>query len=296
MKDLMGELNKLSFFDIIYIKFYELLMQEKTLTILIGSPRGGEKTWNSMYENLLDPYNSHLALCFGKREDKSISLYQKANYVWEIPEYKNWRDYYSDVCNGCWEKSFLLGKNDGLMGGVDDNIGSGSIIFAFRHFLKNNKKEILNQYDRIILTRSDFYYAHKQQLLSNQYFWIVEGEDYHGVGDRMHIFPSTIIDDVLGIVEYIDSEDGHAEILNHTGPHRNPESLLKLYFNYSGALNNLKRFPRVNYTVAIEGDSTRWSEGKMQDPNNPELSIKYPSEYIECMNNISQNKIIDLLN
>lgn len=270
-------------------------MQEKTLTVLIGNARGGEKSWNSLYENLLNPYNSDLALCFGKTENKNISLYQKAKYIWEVPEYENWRNYYSSVCDGHWEKSFSLGKNDGLMGGIDDNIGSGSIIFAFRHFIKNNKKDILNEYDRIILTRSDFYYAHRQQLLSNQYFWIVEGEDYHGLGDRMHVFPTSMIDNVLGIIEYMDSEEGYNQILNHTGPHRNPESLLKLYFKSSGVLDKLKRFPRVNYTVAVEGDSTRWSEGKMQDPNNPELFIKYPSEYIDCMNNISKNRIFDLL-
>lgn len=272
------------------------MLEEKTLTILIGNPRGGEKSWNSMYKNLLEPYGSDLALCFGVREDKNISLYDKAKYVWEVPEYENWREYYSSVCNGYWEQSFSLGKNDGLMGGIDDNIGSGSIIFAFRHFIKNNKKQILNEYDRIILTRSDFYYAHEQQLLSNKYFWIVDGEDYHGVGDRMHIFPSTMIDSVLGIVEYMDSETGYNEILNHKGPHRNPESLLRLYFESSGSLKNLRRFPRVNYTVSTGSDTTRWSEGKMQDPNNPDLSIKYPSEYINCINNISQNKIVNLLN
>jgi len=271
------------------------MTKEKTLTVLIGNARGGEKSWNSLYENLLSPYNSDLALCFGETENKNISLYQKAKYIWELPEFVNWRDYYSKVCNGYWEKSFSLGKNDGLMGGIDDNIGSGSIIFAFRHFLKNNKKNILNRYDRIILTRSDFYYAHRQQLLSNQYFWVVEGEDYHGIGDRMHIFSSSMVDSVLGIVEYMDSEIGYNEILNHNGFHRNPESLLKLYFNNSGILNNMRRFPRVNYTVAIDGDSTRWSEGKIQDPNNLDLSLKYHSEYIDCMNNLLQNRIIDLL-
>jgi hypothetical protein len=267
----------------------------KTLTVLIGNPRGGEKSWNSMYQNLLEPYNSDLALCLGEWGDKSISLYDRAKYVWEMEEYENWRDYYSKVCNGFWEKTFSLGIGDGLMGGIDDHTGSGAIIFAFRHFLKNNFRDILLEYDRIILTRTDFYYAHKQQILSNDYFWIVEGEDWHGIGDRQHIFPSKMLDDVLGIVEYMDSEGGYNQTLNHSGPHRNPESLLKLYFENSGSIQRLRRFPRVNYTVAVEGDTTRWSEGKMPDPNNPELWIKYPSEYIDCMNNISQNKIVDIL-
>lgn len=260
----------------------------------MGNARGGEKTWNSLYENLLQPYNSDLALCFGSKENKNISLYQKAKYIWELPEYENWKDYYTQFCNGYLEKSFSLGKNDGLMGGIDNNIGSGAVTFAFRHFIKNNKKEVLEQYDRIILTRSDFYYAYKQQILSNNYFWIVEGEDYGGVCDRMHVFPSTMIDSVLGVVEYMDTEDGYKEILNCRGI-RNPESVLKLCFQKNGILNKLKRFPRVNYTVSTDGDPTRWMKGTIEDPNNPELKIKYKNEYIDCMNNISQNKIVDLL-
>ena len=61
-------------------------MKEKTLTILIGNARGGEKAWNSMYENLLNPYESDLALCFGEVKDKSSSLYKRSKYVWEFSE------------------------------------------------------------------------------------------------------------------------------------------------------------------------------------------------------------------
>ena len=262
-----------------------LEMKEKTLTILIGNARGGEKTWNSMYENLLNPYESDLALCFGEVKDKSSSLYKRSKYVWELPEYNNWRDYYSNVCNGNWEKTFYAGNHVGLSGGIDDLIGSGAIGFAFRHFIKNNKKQILEQYDRIILTRSDYYYAYKQEVLVNDYLWIVEGEDYLGVCDRMHIFPSTLIDNVLGIVEYMDSAEGYNDVLNLECP--NVESVLKSYFNYSGVSNIIKRFLRFNYTVSVEGDTTRWAPGIREDPNNTGLFIKYGSEYELCMKNIS---------
>lgn len=266
----------------------------KTLTIIIGNARGGEKTWESMYKNLLEPYNSDLALCFGVQQNKEISLYTKAKYVWEVEEYENWRDYYSKVCNGFWEKSFLLGKRDGLAGGIDDCIGSGSIIFAFRHIIKNKYKDILLKYDRIILTRSDFYYNQPHPILSNDHFWIVDGEDHYGIGDRHHIFPSTSLDDALGIVEYMDSENGYKQILNHNEL-RNPETLLKLYFQNIGIFDKIKRFPRVNYTVATRTDTTRWAKGVMQDPNNPELWIKYPNEYASSMSNRFKNKIFNNL-
>ena len=41
-------------------------MNVKTLVILIGSARGGEETWHSMYKYLLEPLSADLALLFGK--------------------------------------------------------------------------------------------------------------------------------------------------------------------------------------------------------------------------------------
>ena len=42
------------------------MMNTKTLVILLGTARGGEETWNSMYENLIEPYSADLALLFEK--------------------------------------------------------------------------------------------------------------------------------------------------------------------------------------------------------------------------------------
>ena len=70
----------------------------KTLVILIGNARGGELAWNSMYKNLLFPYNADLALCFGK-SNKRCSLHQKCKYFWEVPEYSDWSLYIKQKYN-----------------------------------------------------------------------------------------------------------------------------------------------------------------------------------------------------
>ena len=51
-------------------------MNIKTLVILLGTARGGEETWNSMYKYLIKPYSADLALLFGKNPN-SIHLYIK---------------------------------------------------------------------------------------------------------------------------------------------------------------------------------------------------------------------------
>jgi hypothetical protein len=251
-------------------------MNEKTLTILLGNARGGEATWETMYNNLLNVYNSDLALLFGEKESKTESLYAKAKYIWEIKEYSDWYDYYNEFCTGEWFAFYEKNKSHGTGGGVRDFIGSGAIIFAFRHYLKNNFKHIASLYDRIIITRSDYYYIDKHPLLPNDKVYIVEGEDYGGITDRHHIFPSNKWDEILGIVEFLSNNS------NLTG---NPETILKYMFDHHKI--DYDRFKRVQFTVALPSDSTRWCKANGVLPENNNLLIKYKTEYETAIKNKS---------
>ena len=51
------------------------MINTKTLVILLGTARGGEETWNSMYKNLIEPYSADLALLFGKNLVIFFSLF-----------------------------------------------------------------------------------------------------------------------------------------------------------------------------------------------------------------------------
>jgi hypothetical protein len=266
----------------------------KTLIIAMGSARGGEKAWKTLYENLVDPYSADIALCFGESKDKSSSLYSRAKYLWEMEEYANWRTYFEKNCtNGYWEKTLELGKNQGSLGGVDQYRGSGSIIFAFRHYIKNNYKDILLEYDTIILTRSDFYYSMKHPILSNDYVWVPEGEDWGGITDRHIIFPSKFLNETLGIVEYIDSQNGFEfakKFCSETQPPHlfgNPEGILLSFFESSGLAKKIKRYPRVQFTVSAKGDKTRWLHpGSIPAFGDNDLLVKYIPEYKSVLKNL----------
>jgi hypothetical protein len=248
---------------------------EKTLVILLGNARGGEQTWKTMYENLLEPYNADLALLFGKCDNKAISLYTKAKYIWELPEYTDWFDYYSENCSGNWFSFFDRNKHKGVGGGIRDFIGSGAIIFAFRHFLKNNFKSITDEYDRIILTRSDYFYIDKHEILPNDKVYITEGEEYGGITDRHHIFPSSYWDKVLGIVEFISSND--------IGTENNPEIALKKMFDFYNV--PYQKCKRVQFTVATKDDTTRWCKASKPLPNYDGILLKYETEYNLALKN-----------
>ena len=254
----------------------------KTLVVLLGSARGGEETWTSMYNYLLNPLSADLALLFGRTKDHSSSLYEKAKYIWELDEYSNWGDYFKKYCSDQLYAVFKHNAIEGLGGGVDNFKGSGAIIFAFRHFLKNNFKNELLKYDRIIITRSDYFYIDFHPILKNDYFYIVEGESYGGVCDRHHIFSKKMIDDVLGIVEYLDDSENYKYLIEKS---LNPERALYEFYKNNGIEKKIKFCKRVKFIVAHNSDKSSWSlvKGYMFGSNS--LKIKYQREYYKALKN-----------
>lgn len=252
-----------------------------TLVVLLGNARGGEKTWQTMYANLLEPLQADLALMFGFSKEKKSSLYAHAKYIWETEERDDWGEYYTERCQtDHWLKLASQFKDDGIMGGLKGLPGSGAIIFALRDMLLD-KKHILAKYERIILSRSDFYYVKPHPELPNEYIWIVEGEDYGGITDRHHIFPTSLMNDLLGTISYIDSETLLEDIRARN--HFNPEIFLLSMLRFHGCDQLIRRFERVQFTVATKHDTTRWRHGRMRIPGEDDLLVKYPEEYYAAL-------------
>ena len=257
-------------------------MNTKTLIILLGSARGGEETWKSMYKYLLEPLTADLALLFGKTSDKKASLYKKAKFIWEIEEYSDWWDYYTKYFSNRIYDIYKHNEIEGLGGGIGKFRGSGAIIFALRHFLKNNFKNVLLNYDRIILTRSDFYYIDFHPNLKNDTFYILEGEGYGGVTDRHHIFPSSMTDKILSINEFLDKKENYKYLLTKN---LNPERALSEYYKNINIFEQIKFCKRVQFIVAKRNESKRWSYTKGYKFNSNTLLIKYQKEYYTALKN-----------
>ena len=248
----------------------------------MGNSRGGEDTWNSMYKYLLKPYSADLALLFGKTSNKSNSLYSQAKFIWEIDEYTNWWDYYKNYFSNRLYNIYKNNEIEGLGGGIENFRGSGAIIFALRHFLKNNYKNELMKYDRIILTRSDFYYIDYHPTLKNDAFYILEGEKYGGVTDRHHIFPSSMLEDTLSINEYLDNKKNYKYLISKN---LNPERALLEFFKHNKIIKKIKFCKRVQFIVSKKNESKRWSYTKGYMLNSNTLLIKYQKEYYRALRN-----------
>ena len=282
-----------------------------TLVVVIGSLRGGEETWRSMYAHLLVPYGADLAILNGAAQQPTDdlasdghatdgptvdgptvnvplgpSLYRAAKYVWSVPEYANWRDYYTE--RGVPVDAFVENAAAGFAGGIDEYTGSGAVVCAFRHALLNDHLDVLERYDRVIVTRSDHYYIADHPVLENDGLYIVEGEDYGGgVCDRHWVFPSSMCRAALGILEYMTEDLPRDEAYAAVRGSANVERMLALMLRANGVVP--KRHRRVQFTVAAENDKTRWREAKI--PFKPEhgLYAKYETEYALAMGPTTSN-------
>jgi hypothetical protein len=128
---------------------------------------------------------------------------------------------------------------------------------------------------------------HKHPILSNNNLWIVEGEDYGSYCDRFYVFPSNFADNVMGIVDYLDSKElnnllklifkyAHNIIEFEIGD-INTEYYYKLFFEHTGIAHKIRRSPRVHFLTSLENDHT--NTFKAETPFKDGLFIKYITEF-----------------
>ena len=252
------------------------------LVILAGSPRGGERTWNSLYKNVIEHLNADLAICCSNRWDQNISLFDKAKYKWIFEEFEDYRDYYNERFDGNWKEYFDTGKDTGLL-------SSGLIHFVFKDMIKNEYLDILKKYKYIIYTRFDQFYVDKHPEVDESKILIPTGEDYYGTCDRHAAFPSDLASSFLSICEYIDSD----EALKNLPSFNNCETTFLNHMKNAGLQNKVKRFNRIQFTASLKNEHTNWRVAKYRIHFYKNLMIKYPNEYIDSIKNaISNNSLL----
>tara|TARA_S200000501_G_C20857366_1_gene758262 strand:+ start:881 stop:1753 length:873 start_codon:yes stop_codon:yes gene_type:complete len=244
------------------------------LVILAGSPRGGEKTWQSMYKNLLEPLNADLALCCSDKWDQNISLFEKADYKWTFKEFSNYEDYYKNNFKGNWQKYFETGKDTGLY-------SSGMVHFVFKDIIKKNYLNILKEYKYIVYTRFDQFYVDTHPRAIDGRILIPEGEDYHGICDRHALFPSEFSEEFLSICSFIDSDVA----LQNIKTFNNCETTFLQQLENNGLIKNVKRYKRIQFTSSLRGEHTNWRVAKYKLHLYKKLMIKYPEEFITSIKN-----------
>jgi len=269
------------------------MKKEKTLVIINSETREYQHTFDNFERYVLNELNADLALCVANnhRENQNNPFYKSAKYIWQYQEPEDWGDAfdyaskYEEVENN-W-RALKQVKDQWLGGikGVQEQKGSAGILLFFRWFTKTKLLEgnLLNKYDRLIYTRSDYFYETPHiplQLLSKDKIWIPKGEDYGGVTDRYMLCSAQNIISALSIADPIIKTP--LDLMNSMTFHENwnLETFIKFSFQKTGLWKQVQRFPFTMYSIRSEGGHTSWKKGEFN--NDLGYYVKYQYEYLSA--------------
>jgi hypothetical protein len=208
---------------------------------------------------------------YGIKNSKNVNLVSQENVI----TYKKslyWREF--------------LKVKDQFLGGVKDSYnqhpGSAGILIFFRWFLLKNliDNDLINKYDRFVITRSDYIYQlphPKVELMNENCIWIPDCEHYGGYTDRHVVLSKNNIETYLNILNnlVLKSNDYFMKMKKYN--EWNLEKLIKFNLEQNNVLHLVKEFPYVMYSVRNINGSTRWVKGKYS--NKLGYYIKYQGEY-----------------
>ena len=270
-------------------------MKNRTLVCVLAETRAHKLTWKSFKQHCLDALNADLAVCVevGDHYDYNNPYWQHARYRWSTRPYADWGVAYDTVQDELragaappdnWRD--ILQVKDQWLGGVrgeGQHKGSAGILIYFRKYLFDRLREenLLDRYDRIIVTRSDFVWAAPHpplKLLKPGSVWFPDGEGYGGLTDRHAVLDASTAEPYLTLINPIVSD---TNALIRRMQHRADWNLEKfIQLRLSDANIQVNSFPYPAYSVREWAGSTSWSAGAWNDQLG--CYIKYESERAEA--------------
>jgi len=261
---------------------------EKTLVCIIGQAREDKYVWDNWKQYLLGPLNADLAVCISDAGiDLSNNLFiENSTYQWIVNEPTDWIAAFDDESrrhynNDSWKD--LLSVPDNWISPLNGSRGAGGILIFFRWLLLENLElsNIFDEYDRVIVTRSDYMFTcphPPMELLDKKYVWVPNGEHYGGITDRYAVLSKENYRGYLNIFKRMccDTQD----MLNFwsTVPcHQNLEQAVRYTVLSELGEDSVREFPFIMYSIRTEGTETRWAPGYWNDEL--QCYIKYPTEH-----------------
>ena len=270
---------------------------EKVLICLLGSTRAHQLTFPSFKRKVLDELNGDLALALAIDEnyDYANSFWQHAKYRWTAPIFSDFGEAF-DLAQRwlCQERNItapdwrpmlqINGSWQGLIQSPDPQPGHASLLFFCRWLLLQGLKQddVLDRYDRFVITRSDFIWLCPHpplSVLDRSAIWFPNGEHWGGLNDRHLVVSRTDVVNCLDLIEDIllEANQLYEELKGQTAWY-NIEQFLAHHLRRKGLFHKVKMFPYVMYLARQIGDDSRtWSRG-MYEPAVGHY-IKYEMEF-----------------
>ena len=260
----------------------------KTLVVILCQTRELERTFEGMKRYLLGPTKADLGLCVaGDSEDVCATAKQYgAKHAWSFAEPEDWDCAFSAMAGRKdWSVLQKFKPEYGLFGGIANLCGSGAIIMYFRDYFRRRmaQEKILDEYDWLIFTRSDFQWVAEHphpKLLNPEHLYHMDGEKYGGVSDRHSVVHRNHFSEFLSVSAPIFEDPAKLveELIQSNGKVNNPETYIAWKLECFGLAEKIRFFPYCAYAIRSEGGTTRWSQGKWNERLG--CYVKYPAEYL----------------
>jgi hypothetical protein len=254
-------------------------------------------TFPSFKRQVLDELNGDLALALtiDEKYDYANPFWQHAKYRWTSPDFDDYGEafdlaqrwlcqLYNVPAPPDWRSMLRIkGYWQGRIRSPDPQPTASSILLFCRWLLLHGLQQdnVLDRYDRFVITRSDFVWLCPHpplSVLDPGAIWFPNGEHHSGLNDR-HLVVSRA--DVMNCLNVIDDILLHPtelyEEMKHQ-PSMNDEELLAHHLGRKGLLQKVKQFPYVMYTARYVHDESYTFSPGLYEPEVGHL-VKYRSEF-----------------
>lgn len=270
----------------------------KTLVILLAETRAYELTYDSIKKNLIDTLNADLCLCIGEKSDYNSIIdpfYKLAKYKFIYNESNTFLSTTEYAFDYAFNNIITISKQSNIFNMIKEILinavkntdnklpaATGILLFFRWYLLKclidNN---LIEEYDRFIITRSDFIYRlphPSMDILKEDYIWFPDSEHYGGYTDRHVVLSKNNIISYLNIFNNLITNPYNYLMFMYQKPDWNIEQLIKFHLEQENALYLIKEFPYIMYSVRAKDGVTRWLfSGTFSEKLG--YYIKYQSEY-----------------
>lgn len=247
-------------YDTIDSNFLNTCKESQKDTLVYHTGKFRDPYWqNSLYSMKAEECNQYM-------KTANVNTYKKPLY---------WRE-------------FLKIKHQ-YLGGIKDkeheHTGSAGILIFFRWFLlqKLQENNLLEQYDRFIITRSDYLYRlphPKLNLLDPNNMWFPDNEHYEGFTDRHVVLSRNHVIPYLNILDNMVLKSNSYFMQMMGKDDWNLEQVIKFNLTQENVVDKVREFPYVMFTVRTFDGKSRGNAG-VQVENN--YIIKYCSEYYRSL-------------
>ena len=237
---------------------------EKVLVCLLASTRAHQLTFPSFKRQVLDELNGDLALALDdEKYDYANPFWQHAKYRWTAPDFSDvgegfdlaqrWLCQQHNVPAPDWRSMLQIKGN--WQGGIrspDPQPSRASIQIFCRWLLLHRlqQDDVLDRYDRFVITRSDFVWLCPHpplSVLDREAIWFPDGEHYGGLNDRHLVASRADVVNCLNILEDILLHPIQLYEEMKSQPTRNIEQFLAYHLSRKGLRHKVKLFPYVMY-------------------------------------------------